>query len=346
MVRRSTRRGDSRGRRPGCRVARVACLLLALAPHVRGTAGEELRNAPAPVPAEARVPEGGRPVAAEALARNVYVLRGLPGTAEATGGRNGNVGLVVGPRGVVVVDSGGSAAHGRDVIAAVARITERPIRLVVLTHAGQESIFGAAAFQEAGIPVLMHRNAARLMAERCDGCLRRLQDALGERTMAGTRVVTPDRLVLRGGPLDVIGRRLFLIAPAATHAIGAMAVLDPQTRTLFAGSLVAIQRVPDMRDTDGTGWPDALAELGRTRCAHLVPSVGRLGTCSDLAPMAGYFAALDRRVRELLRDDVGLAEVAARSTLPQFDAWDGYTDLHAQNAQRAYLRLECSLFIH
>lgn len=345
MMRRSTRRGDDQRRCSGCRVALVACLLLAGAPHVRGTAGEATRGGPAPAAAEARLSEGG-PLAVEPLARDVYVLRGASGTAEATGGRNGNVGFVVGPRGVVVVGSGGSAAHGREVIAAVARTTDRPIRLVVLTHAGQESIFGAAAFQEAGIPVLMHRNAARLMAERCDGCLRRLQDALGERTMAGTRVVTPDRLVPGSGPLDVIGRRLLLVAPAATRAIGAMAVLDPQTRTLFAGNLVAIQRVPDMRDTDGAGWPDALAELGRAHCAHLVPSVGRLGTCSDLAPLAGYFAALDLRVRELLRHDVGLADVAARSALPQFAAWDGYADLHAQNAQRAYLRLERSLFIH
>jgi hypothetical protein len=129
-------------------------------------------------------------------------------------------------------------------------------------------------------------------------------------------------------------------------ATGAMAVLDPQTRTLFAGNLVAIERMPDMRDTDGKGWPDVLADLAATRCTHLVPVLGRLGSCIDVAPMANYFAALERRVRELLLADVGLADAAARADLPQFAAWDAYADLHPQNVQRAYLRLERSLFIH
>jgi glyoxylase-like metal-dependent hydrolase (beta-lactamase superfamily II) len=306
-----------------------------------------LAAAAQPLPASRAVDVPARTVGApQRIAPGVYVVPGRPGSIEAAAGRNANVGFIVGPRGVVVVGSGGSAAHGRDIIAAVAGVTSRPIRLVVLTHAGQESIFGAAAFQEANVPVLMHRSAARLMAERCEGCLLRLQDTLGERTMAGTRIVTPDRLVAGSGPLDVIGRRLDLIAPRAMSAIGAIAVLEPQSRTLFAGNLVAIERVPDMRDTDGNGWPKALAELRSTGCAHLVPALGRIGTCADTAAMARYFAALESRARELLLADVGLADVAARSDMPQFAAWDGYAELHAQNAQRAYLRLERDLFIH
>jgi hypothetical protein len=60
--------------------------------------------------------------------------------------------------------------------------------------------------------------------------------------------------------------------------------------------------------------------------------------------MARYFAALDERVQRLLADGVGLADVAARADLPAFADWDGYATLHAQNANRAYLRLERESF--
>jgi glyoxylase-like metal-dependent hydrolase (beta-lactamase superfamily II) len=286
-------------------------------------------------------------LAPEQIAPGVYVSRGQGGVpAPANEGRVANVAFVVGPRGVVVVDSGVSAGEGRELIAAVHSVTEQPIRLLILTHAGQEVIFGAGSFQALGVPVLMHRNSARLMAARCETCLERLQRLLGEQTMAGSRVIEPDTLVSHPVVLDVIGRRLAVLAPRSPKGPGMIAVLDETTRTLMAGSLVSIGRVPDMRDTDGEGWPDALRALASTRCRHLVPAFGRVGDCGDIADMGRYFAAVEQRVRRLLMQGVGLGELAAHADLPEFAAWDAYAELHVQNANRAYLRLEHELFLN
>jgi len=275
------------------------------------------------------------------VAPGVYALMGQPGEiAPANLGRIANVGFVVGPRGVVVVESGVSFRHGEEIIAAVSRITRKPIQLVVITHASQEVVFGAAAFQARGIPVWMHRSDAALMAARCGGCLRTLQDELGESTMAGSRVVEPDRVVSKSHSIDVIGRRLLLIAPGGREAPGTLALLDETTGTLFAGSLVSIGRIPDLRDVEGKGWLEALAALKATNCIHLVPTFGKIGSCADIDAPARYVAALDGHVRALLAAGVGLAELPARCDLPEFAAWDGYATLHVRNANRAYLRLE------
>jgi len=187
-----------------------------------------------------------------AVADGIYALIGERGNASPAGPAHvANVAFIVGPRGVVVVDSGVSFREGEAIIAAVRSITARPIRLLVLTHPSQEVVFGAAAFQVRGVPVLMHRSGAELMAARCDGCLKTLTETLGERAMAGSRVVRPDRLITGTRSLDVIGRTLTLIAPARASAPGSLAVFDAQTRTLIAGSLVPIESIPDMRDADG-----------------------------------------------------------------------------------------------
>ena len=280
-----------------------------------------------------------------AVAPGVYALMGQPGEiAPANLGRIVNVAFVVGPRGVLVVESGVSFRHGEEIIAAVGRITRKPIRLVVITHPSQEVVFGAAAFQARGIPVWMHRSGATLMAARCGTCLRTLRAELGERTMAGSRVVEPDRVVSKSQRLDVIGRRLALIAPGGQDAPGTLALLDETTGTLIAGSLVSIDRVPDLRDVDGKGWPGALAALKATKCIHLVPAFGRIGSCADIDALARYVAALDGHVRTLLAAGVGLAELPVRCHLPEFAAWDGYAALHVQNANRAYLRMERDSF--
>jgi len=279
------------------------------------------------------------------VAPGIYALMGQPGEiAAANLGRIVNVAFVVGPRGVIVVESGVSFRHGDEIIAAVERITRKPIRLVVITHASQEAVFGAAAFQARGIPVWMHRESAALMAERCGTCLHTLRTELGERAMAGTRVAEPDHVVGKTQPLDVIGRRLVLIAPGGRDTTGALALWDETTGTLIAGSLVSIDRIPDLRDAGGKGWPEALAVLKATRCIHLIPALGRIGSCADIDALARYFAALDGHVRTLLAEGVGLAELPERSDLPDFAAWDGYPMLHIQNANRAYLRIERDSF--
>ena len=248
--------------------------------------------------------------------------------------------FVVGPRGVVVVDSGIAARDGEALLEAIARTTRQPVRLAILTHPSQEAIFGAAALQARGIPVAMHRDAAALVAGRCEACLRNLRRALGEQAMAGTRLVVPDREIGDGTRIDDAGRELRVIAPPAASAPGAIALLDVRTGTLFAGSLVTPCRVPDLRDADARAWPAALARLQATRCRHLVPSYGTVSRCDAIPVFARYLADLEARVAGLLSQDVELAQVGERAALVSYSGWPGYAEHHAANAARTYLRLE------
>lgn len=255
-----------------------------------------------------------------------------------------NAGFIVGERGVAVIDSGSSYREGKRIIAEVERVTRQPIRVVILTYPGEAAIFGAEAFRERGIPILMQRDAAGLVAARCDSCLQRLVARLGEAAMEGTRVVAPDRIVDGDTMLDLIGRPLRILAPPRSSAPGALAVLDVRSGTLFAGSIVSIDTVPDTRDADAKGWRAALAILAATRCRHLIPAFGPAARCADIAEFARYFSDLDAHVERLVRDGVGLAELGARADLPEYAGWQGYDSVHRANASRAYLRHERALF--
>ena len=162
--------------------------------------------------------------------------------------------------------------------------------------------------------------------------------------MAGTRVVDPDRLIERDETLELIGRPLRLIAPPWSSAPGAIAVFDEMTATLISGSLISINRVPDMRDANPQAWRKALADIEAMRCSHLVPGYGPIGTCADVAAFDQYFAELESRVEVLMKEGVSLAQLRSRCDLPQFARWDQYETLHAQNANRTYLRLEQAQF--
>ena len=81
--------------------------------------------------AQPRAPEDGRLMPPEKVANHVWVMRQPDRLWAAV---IGNVEIIEQSDGVVLVDSGGSIPDGRDVVEAVARLTNKPIKAVAITH--------------------------------------------------------------------------------------------------------------------------------------------------------------------------------------------------------------------
>ena len=197
----------------------------------------------------ATVASGARAQDALTLADGVHVFIGDTGEpSPANRGRVGNIGFVVGDSGTVMINAGASYRHGRALLAAAERVGGKPVVLVVITQPVQEFVMGAAAFADQGIPVLAHRASAELITARCENCLHNLRQVLGEDEMAGSRVQPPDRQIEATTTIDAGGRRLALIHPGWASSPGDLMVRDLHSGVVFAGTLVSIGRVPELRD--------------------------------------------------------------------------------------------------
>jgi glyoxylase-like metal-dependent hydrolase (beta-lactamase superfamily II) len=194
------------------------------------------------------------------VAEGVYVMPGSGGVADEQNlGRIGNSGFIVGDTGVLAIDTGTSFLHGQALLAAVRAITPKPVRLALVTHTRPEFLFGGAAFQAAGIPVVMHRKTALLMAARCDNCLKQLRQTLGDEAMRGTTMFKADRQFDDSHRVDDIGRPVRVLHLGHASGPGDIAVFDERTGVLFGGGLLDAGRIPDIQDSYHTGWPQALA---------------------------------------------------------------------------------------
>ena len=252
----------------------------------------------------------------------------------------GNAGFIVGTRGVLVVDAGVSYRFGERMAATIAATTAVPVQMVVLTDPIQEFHFGSAAFQDRGVPVLAHRDAAALIAERCETCLKRLKATLGDAAMAGSRVVVPDRLIDASTTVDLGDRVVDLLSFGRGAAPGNVAVFDRRSGVLFAGGLVSLGRIPRLRDGDLPQWLAALARIDELHARVLVPGHGPIGDPSQAQQTRDYLIALDDRVHALLAQGMGLAATLDAAGLPAFEAWALYPAWHRENVQELYLRLE------
>ena len=275
------------------------------------------------------------------IASGVYVMMGSgEAVTPANHGIVANNGFVVGPSGVTVIDTGSSYRYGRAMLDAIHKITPLPVQLVVITHQGPEFVFGASAFRDRGVPILSQRRTAELIRERCAICLKNLNRTLGEDEMAGSRVTVPDRTVDGNTQLESGGRtlRLLYFGPASTP--GDLAVLDTSTGVLFAGGLVSVGRIPELRNERIPGWLDALDKIKTLDTKAIVPAFGRLAKPADLDLLAEYLRELDAAVRRAFASGVGITQAMHTVQVPAFRHDKLYALAQPQNVEHLYLQLE------
>ena len=275
------------------------------------------------------------------LAAGVYMLPGAAGEVDASNlGRIGNAGFIVGGTGVIAIDTGTSYRHGVALLAAIRHVTDKPVRLALITHTRQEFLFGASAYREQGIPVHMHRQAANLMRSRCERCLKTLRQQLGEDAMQGSAMFKPDQEFDDTHTTDLIGRQVQVLYFGHSSGPGDVAVLDLPSGVLFAGGLLDHLRIPDVQDSQLDGWARALKALKALPIKTVVPGHGPAAPATAIASVERYLAQLRARVLALLHSGAALSDVPDAANLPEFAHWDQYETIHRRNASVLFVRLE------
>jgi glyoxylase-like metal-dependent hydrolase (beta-lactamase superfamily II) len=280
------------------------------------------------------------------IAPGVDMVAGTGGSADETNlGRIGNAGFIVGEAGVIAIDTGTSHAHGQALLAAIRDVTNQPVRVALITHTQPEFLFGGTAFRERGIPIRMHSRTARLMASRCETCLKTLRQTVGDEPMLDTALYKADQEFDATHELDLIGRPVQVLYFGHSSGPGDIAVLDRRSAVLYAGGLLGARRVPDIQDSDLAGWHKALNALQELHAATVVPGHGPATTPASqlIAANQRYLMQLESRIRTLVASGTSLLEVADAADLPEFETWDQYETIHRRNASVAYLRVEREL---
>ena len=259
-------------------------------------------------------------------------------------GRIANLSFVVGDDRVAVIDAGGSRAEGEALYAAIRRVTDKPVRYLILTHMHPDHILGAEVFSEAGAVILADPRLPDAVAQRASTWMVSIPEQIGAAAFAGTRIATVDHRIDEPQALDLGGRSLHLVPVPSAHTDTDMIVLDDGSGTLFAGDLIALGLTPSLDGALG-GWLNWLATPIEPMPERVVPGHGPVMDSYDaaVAPARDYLMALRDATRAALDAGQPLSRAIPAITAamqPARGAWADFDATTARNAAAAYAELE------
>ena len=220
-----------------------------------------------------------------------------------------NVGLVVGTRGALVVDSGSSQAQGQALRDSLATVTDVPLRCVVVTHHHWDHAYGLGAF--AGVETIGHETlAAALSSDVARGA--------AAQGLAPEDVVAPTTSISILAARDLGGIHVEIGHFGEGHTQGDLAILVPEARVLFAGDLVENGAPPQVDETTSLkNWPQVMEAL-LTLCKPdtiVVPGHGELVVPDFIAWQRAGLAAIYGQCEWLVTQGVAEADAYAHPEL-------------------------------
>jgi glyoxylase-like metal-dependent hydrolase (beta-lactamase superfamily II) len=279
---------------------------------------------------------------AEKVVDNVYAIVGPLGQRSVENdGLNANFGFVVTPRGVILIDSGASLLGARKIEAAIARVTQQPVRWVVNTGSQDHRWLGNDYFAGKGAEVYALSGTAATQAEYAAQHREGMTRFLGER-MQGTKPLPAPKTLPQGGALELGGEMLEL-AYTHAHFPGDAWVWLPKQRVMFSGDLVYVDRLLGVLPWSSVkNGRQAFKAMTTLQPARIVPGHGRVCDLAQAQRETGdYYDFLADKIGAAAREMEPLTATLDRyADLPAFRGLGSYGDLHRANMNRAFTEFE------
>jgi cyclase len=258
----------------------------------------------------------------EEIAPNVYayIQAGGPGRDNAS---VANAGIVVGDRGVAVIDTLTAPMHARAFIAAVRRVTDKPFTHVFLTHHHGDHINGTQYFD--GADVISHPYCRDEIAKVANAG----GPAFWPKRAGWADGTEPRRIVVPTTTFDGRMTHAFgsttieLVPMAPAHTYGDIVVHLPQHRILFAGDIAFFYVAPWCQNAHPSRWIDVCDAIDRMSVQTIVAGHGPLGGKAELADMRDYLALLRTEARQRYDAKMTAGAAAADIRLGKYDNWIG-----------------------
>jgi glyoxylase-like metal-dependent hydrolase (beta-lactamase superfamily II) len=243
------------------------------------------------------------------ISDHVWAIMGFP-----------NIGIVVGERATLVVDTGLGPRNGALVAQLVGKLSNNPRLYLTTTHFHPEHAAGEPGFPPGTILI---RNSVQQQEMQQHGeemlDFFRGRSAQNKELLANVRLRDPDIVYDKEAKLDLGGVTARLMWLGEAHTKGDELIFVEPDRTLISGDVVQNKTIPGIFRDGGTpaSWLAVLDQVRPLNVAHVLPDHSAPGPGSLVDAERTFIADVHARALELKRQGVS-AEAAGKQIAAEF----------------------------
>jgi glyoxylase-like metal-dependent hydrolase (beta-lactamase superfamily II) len=233
-----------------------------------------------------------------------------------------NSAFLVTPEGVLVVDTRQHPAHGRDLIERIRKITDKPIRWVINTHAHGDHFYGNPAFKAVGATIIAHRDTVAGMRKNEALEFKRRLAFFKSLNLdpAEVKTVLPDMTFDSRLSITLGGRVIEIMYLGPGQNPGDTLVYFPHARALFVGGPFAKNNWSNMSFTPSMdGWIALLQKIAAMDNVDMfLPGHGDVGTREDVLDEVKLLTEVQAGVKAAIAAGRSREDIIKNLRFPQF----------------------------
>jgi glyoxylase-like metal-dependent hydrolase (beta-lactamase superfamily II)/rhodanese-related sulfurtransferase len=253
---------------------------------------------------------------------------------------NNNLSFIVTTNGVLVFNAGGSYLVAKAMHEEIKKVTDQPVKYVVLENSQGHAILGSNYWKEQGAIIIAHVEADKEIKHSGEDIFTRSLRVQKDK-LIGTKIVFPDLTFKEKMPILMGNTKIELLHIGASHSPDDIQLWMPEKKLLISGDTAFNQRMlPIFPHTNATAWIETWDKIEALEPEIIIPGHGET---TDLATVTkftkDYLVFLRAEVEKVLDDDGGLYE-AYNIDQAAYRDWGTYNELHRQNAERVFKQME------
>lgn len=276
-------------------------------------------------------------------AHSYYVLGEAGAASSANEGFMSNAGFVVTNNGVVVFDTLGTPVLGQKLLNAIKKITDQPIKLVIVSHYHADHIYGLQVFKDVGVEIWAHtRGQEYLHSEAAEKLMEERREALFPWVDEKSRLVAADKWLGEETRFEMGGLHFELQHVGPAHAPDDMVMFVKEDSVLYAGDLIFIGRIPFVGDADSRSWLVAIDKVLAFKPKFMITGHGQAShtPVKDLIFTRDYLKYIRKVMGQAVTDFVPFAEAYDKADWSQYVNMPAFNDANRENAYNTFLLME------
>jgi glyoxylase-like metal-dependent hydrolase (beta-lactamase superfamily II)/rhodanese-related sulfurtransferase len=255
-------------------------------------------------------------------------------------GHNNNLSFIVTDEGVVVVNAGDNYLLAKALHDEIKKITDQPVKYVVLENGQGHAMLGTNYWQEQGATVIAHTDALHEIEEYGEDEFDRMQQGRRDKAMS-TVLAKPDETFTDKRTLTLGGETIELLNIGPAHSPGDIVVWLPEKKVMISGDMAFHQRMlPVFEHTDTDAWIETWDKFEAFEPEFLIPGHGEPTNMAEVRKYTkDYLVYLREKIGAIIEDG-GTLDDAYKIDQSAYASLDTYSILARQNAGRIFREME------